>query len=135
VLQRAESDAIDTLTGRGPSLPGAWQRLVLALSALYLVGVLIIPLLVPHTGELHNAVVYRWGLPGRLYYIFTGCVVFATRFLILPLSIALLLKVCLRWRELPEIDRKIWLALLGLLLVALELTLPTALRFAEWWVD
>jgi hypothetical protein len=78
---------------------------------------------------------YRWGLPGRLYYVFTGCAVFATKFLILPFSIALLLKVCLRWRELPVADRKLWLVTLGLLLFALELTLPTALRFAEWWVD
>jgi hypothetical protein len=84
-----------------PALPRSWRRLVPALAALYLVGVLIVPLLVPHTGELHNAMMFRWGLPGRLYYIFAGCVVFGTRFLIVPFSLALFLKICWRWRELP----------------------------------
>jgi hypothetical protein len=134
-LQRAGVDAEDALGQRPSALPRTWRRLVPVLAALYLIGVLLVPLLVPHTGELHNAMMFRWGLPGWLYYIFTGCVLFATTFLIVPFSLALFFKVCWRWRELPKNDRGIWLAGSTLLLAALELTLPIALRFAEWWID
>jgi hypothetical protein len=134
-LRRRSPDAAAALVDAQPALPSGWRRALLIMSALYLIEVLIVPALIPHTGELHNAMMYRWGLPGLLYYAFAGCAVLAAVCLMVPLSIALLLKVCARWRNLAARARATWLAAPALLLLALALTWPSARQFIEWWGD
>jgi hypothetical protein len=134
-LQRTPPDTAIALIEGQPALPNSWWLAILIMGGMYIVGVLLIPALVAHTSDLHNAMMYQWGWLGRLYYVLTSGMVFATAFLIVPFSIALLLKVCWRWREMPGRARQIWLIVSALLLLVLALTWPSAQRFIVWWGD
>jgi hypothetical protein len=132
-LRDMPADALAVLSEQPAVLPSSWRRAILIIAVLYLVGVLIVPALVPHNSELHNAMMYSWGLPGRLYYLFGGLVVLATAFLLGPLSIAIIFTICWRWRLLTRATRLIWLLASELLLIALSL--PQTWRYTLWWGD
>ncbi|GAB4206019.1 MAG: hypothetical protein OHK0022_32650 [Roseiflexaceae bacterium] len=125
-----------TLRGRvDPQfIPHVWKWALAVCLALYLVHILLLPALIPHTAAFHDTIRYRAGSPGLLFYLSAGCAVLAARLLLLPFAVATLLSACLHRRALPAREA-VWPALAVAALLLAALTWQQAADFIGWWMD